>query len=505
MDNTSELSNPVPNMRTMDTGLKPRVKIPSISFAENERLLTVGAGLAIGVLGSGVALLLVLEGVVVTFGLVIGILVGLYLLTSLDAALIVVMATVALLPFGTFPVKIAFTPSLIDCALAGFLTVYLFQWMTGKRREFHLTPVSWTIFLLIGVVIFTFILGTGTARPNMNLMKTFVELLLSLSMGLILADVANNLITLRRIVMILLLTGAVSAVVGVILWQLPDDTAEQLLVRLARFGYPNGGVLHYREDGVEVLNERAIGTWIAPNTYGSFLMMVGALAGVQVVAKYPVVKWRWLAVVCFGAIGAALFLSDSRGAFLGLVMGLGAVAMLRYRQLLFAGALVAVLALFLPQTQAYISRFEAGFTGADLETQMRLGEYKDALNLIERYPVFGVGFSGVPEIDLYTAVSSTYLTIAVYMGVVGLLIYGIAIASILGWGLRWWNAIKQDDWLVDVWLGLLAGIIGALVGGIFDHFYFNPQFQATSFLLWSFIGLFLAATRIVWERSLETE
>lgn len=476
-----------------------------IVFTEDRRLMAVFAGAGIGLLGAAAALLLVLEGPVVTFGLVIGGLVGLYLLTSLDAALVVVMATVALLPFGTFPIKIAFTPSLIDCALAGFLTVYLFQWMTGKRRVFHLTPVSWTIFALMGLMLFTFILGTAHARPNMNLMKTFVELLLSISMALVLADVANDITTLRRVTMILLLAGAVSALVGIVLWQLPDDLAEQILVRLARVGYPNGGVLHYREDGVQVLNERAIGTWIAPNTYGSFLMMVGALAGVQGVARFPVVRWRWLALTCFGVIGLALFLSDSRGAFLGLVAGLGTAAVLRYRKLLWIGIAAGLLALPLPQTQAYLNKFAAGFTASDLETQMRLGEYKDALNLIERYPVFGVGFSGVPEIDLYTAVSSTYLTVAVTMGLVGLAVYLLTLASILGWGLSWWRILQHNDWLADVWLGLLGGIVGALIGGIVDHFYFNPQFQATSFLLWSFIGLFLAATRIVWEHHLRAE
>ena len=43
---------------------------------------------------------------------------------------------------------------------------------------------------------------------------------------------------------------------------------------------------------------------------------------------------------------------------------------------------------------------------------MRFGEYKDALTLIERYPLFGVGFTGVPDIDLYLGVSMLYLIIA---------------------------------------------------------------------------------------------
>ena len=54
---------------------------------------------------------------------------------------------------------------------------------------------------------------------------------------------------------------------------------------------------------------------------------------------------------------------------------------------------------------------------------MRFGEYKDALTLIDRYPLFGVGFTGVPDIDLYLGVSMLYLIIASNMGLIGLVLF----------------------------------------------------------------------------------
>ncbi|MFP4323850.1 MAG: O-antigen ligase family protein, partial [Anaerolineales bacterium] len=316
------------------------------------------------------------------------------------------------------------------------------------------------------------------------------------------ADVASDIRTLRRVTLILLLCGGVSALVGIVLWALPDFTAASWLSRLGRIGYPVGAVLRYREDGVAIGNERAIGTWIDPNAYGGFLLIVGGLAGAQLFARYPVTRWRWLAAGIFGLIVLALFLSDSRGAALGLASGLGVIALLRYRRLIWLGLAGLAVLPFLPFTQNFINRFIAGITAQDLETQMRLGEYQDALTLIGRYPVFGVGFTGVPDIDLYIGVSSTYLIIATYAGVLGLLGYLVVIASLLGWGLRWWNHIRADERLVDVWLGLLAGMCGAWVGGIFDHFYFNPEFQATAMLFWSFVGLYLAATRLAWQAAI---
>lgn len=79
-----------------------------------------------------------------------------------------------------------------------------------------------------------------------------------------------------------------------------------------------------------------------------------------------------------------------------------------------------LLFLLLPVTQGYIARFVEGIQGQDLATQMRFGEYKDALILIQRYPVFGVGFAGTPDIDIYLGVANVYFTIAEVMGLVGL-------------------------------------------------------------------------------------
>jgi O-antigen ligase len=476
------------------------IRFEPLFLGQDRRLTAAAIGITLGIAGTVLGFLVVYAGVLPTFALVLTLIVGLYVLTSLEAALIVLMVTVGLIPFGTLPFKVAFTPSLIEMALGSFLLVYIFQWMTGHRRDFRLTPVSWTIVVLILLLVFAFVLGLRSDRPTPNQLKTFVSLMGCIGMGLILADVAGDLKTLRRVTLILLLVGALAGLVGIILWLLPDLTADSLLSRLGRVGYPVGGVLRYREDGVQIGRERAIGTWIDPNAFGGFLLMMGGLGGAQLFSRHPVMGWRWLAFACFGVIGVALFLTDSRGSALGLMTGLGIVAVMRDRRLLWLGLAFAVIALFLPQTQAYLDKFYAGITAADLETQMRLGEYKDAFILIGRHPVFGVGFTGVPDIDLYVGFANTYLTIASYAGLVGLTAFAVVMGSLIAWGLRWWRVIRQDEDLNDIWLGLLAGIIGALVGGIFDHFYFNPQYQATSMLLWSFVGMFLATTRIVWER-----
>lgn len=482
------------------------MQLPSVEQFQNRliadrRLTAILIGVFLGSSAAILGVLLALGGPVVAFGAVIGIGVGLYILTDLMAALYVTVAMVGVLPFATLPVRVAITPTLIDVALGSFLLVYLFQWMTRRRAAFRLVPAHALIVIFIGFTLFSFVAGLGHAQPTTMVLRKFVELILSIVMGIVLVDIARDPQTLRRLALAIILIGGVQAVIGLALYFLNDQMAERILNALGRFGYPVGGVIRYiNDDPTEA--ERAIGTWIDPNAYGGFLMMVAALVGTQIVAERPVTGRRWIAFVLFVPITVALVLTQSRSA----VMGLGAaflfVAALRYRWLLIPIALAVVLALVLPFTQAYIERFIEGVNGQDLSTQMRLGEYKDAFILISRYPLIGVGFAGAPDRDIYLGVSSLYLKIAGGTGLIGLSLFLLTLAETFRYGLKRWSALLASPLLTNVWLGFAAGLIGALVSGIFDHYYFNIEFHGASLMFWTFVGLMLAAARLSGEGTL---
>jgi O-antigen ligase len=308
-------------------------------------------------------------------------------------------------------------------------------------------------------------------------------------------DVARDEQVLRRIALVLILVGAVQASLGLILYVMNADTAERLLNALSRFGYPSGAVIRYIEDNPD-LAERAIGTWVDPNAYGGFLLLVGALTGAQVLAERPVTRSRWLALVLLAPIVATLGLTISRGAAIALAAVGLFMGVLRYRWLLILFALALVLALVLPFTQPYIEHFVEGITAQDLSTQMRLGEYKDALILIGRYPIIGVGFTGAPDRDIYLGVSMLYLKVAGSTGLVGLTLFLLIVAETFRYGLRRWSQLARAPWLFSVWLGFAGGLFGAMVSGVFDHYYFNIDFHGAETMFWLFTGLSLAAARL---------
>jgi len=201
-------------------------------------------------------------------------------------------------------------------------------------------------------------------------------------------------------------------------------------------------------------------------------------------------------VIIVGLIFVSLILTFSRSAMVGLAAGLGFVAVVRYRRLLPYMLVIGVIILFLPFMQEYVIRFAEGIQGQDLATQMRFGEYKDAWRLIQRYPVFGVGFAGTPDIDIYLGVANVYLTIAQVMGVLGLGFFFAVIMTLFSYAFlhrNWFKSQPQQD---AVWLGLHAALVGGLVAGVFDHYLFNLEFHHAVTVFWFLIGLATAATRL---------
>jgi polysaccharide biosynthesis protein PslJ len=301
---------------------------------------------------------------------------------------------------------------------------------------------------------------------------------------------------LGRLMRWFILFSAAAAVVGLLFYFLPESLVIRTLSALDRFGYPTGpGVIWYIRDD-PTLMKRAVGTSVHPNVLASLLNFGLVMLVPQILARRPILP-RWM-VVCVGAIlGACLVLTISRSAMLGAAFAVLVVSMMRYRKLLPLLVLAVVVFLVLPWSRALIGHFVEGFLGADLSTQMRLGEYKDTFTLIQRYPFLGVGFAGAPDIDIYVAVASLYLIIAAQMGLVGLAAFLVVLGQVV-W--RFWRnreAVRSLPDLEPLWYGIHAVILSGIVSGIFDHYFFSVDFHHSVTLFWLMVGLATAASELV--------
>ena len=455
--------------------------------------LAVGA--VIGAVGVALGLLVAALGPLLALAALAGGLAGLYVITELRAALYGIIAIVVLLPFGVFPVKIALTPTLLDLAFGGFLLVYAVGWMRRGRAGLQLAPPHALIALYVMWLIFAFALGLRHAPPTSTAIRQFAETLLSIGMVFILVDLLRDRDMLRRVVLVVLLLLGAQALIAIALYAAPDTLAEAILVRLSRIGYPDGGVLRYIEDN-PLLGERAIGTWVDPNALGGILASAALMIAPQLFTRQPVLRWRWLSWLVCAAVFLSLLLTNSRASFLALGVGLLAIGLIRYRRLLPILLAGAILFLLLPQTQAYIERLQQAFAGEDLATQMRIGEWTDSLRLISRYPFVGVGFTGTPEIDIYTDVANLYLIMANQIGLTGVAIFLLAMAGVFAYGWRAWRHVKDSPDFAAIHLGYHAALLTALVNSIADLYFFRLDFQSSITWFWLIVALCIASSRL---------
>jgi hypothetical protein len=454
--------------------------------------LIVGIGIAAGlVTGAYVA---VLSPIFAAAGM-LALAAGLLMLHDTQWGLIATIGLICLLPFGALPFRIGFTPTFLDVALLATYLVWILRIGTGKADKLIGSALALPVLVFLLLATASFIAGLGHAYLDQYVLRHFAEILLGVSLFFVIVNTVRTRPRLKALVLVVIGAGFCAALVGVVLYFLPSSWSIRLLSALGRVGYPTGsGVLRYIEDDPG-LAQRAVSTSTDPNVLGGLLILVTTLTAAQLFSSKPLLRRPWLAAF-FLVEALCLYLTYSRGSMLGLAAGLGILAVVRYRRLIPAMAVAALLLLLLPQTQAYIQHFIEGLEMQDLATQMRLGEYKDALILIGRHPWIGVGFVGTPEGSLYIGVSNVYLLMAEEMGLIGLgvflLILGLFFAAVR----RAWPQVRGQPGLEAILLGVAASVAGILVGGMLDHYFFNLDFPHSVSIFWIYLGLGMATVHL---------
>jgi polysaccharide biosynthesis protein PslJ len=423
---------------------------------------------------------------------------GLLMLRSTQVSLIAAIGVICLLPFAALPLNIGFEPTFLDVALILLFVVWFARIVSGEQESFIGTSLTLPVLVFLGLAFFAFVAGLAHSSLTPNTLRRFLEVAISIGLVFAVTNCVRTPRQLRRIVKAITIAGFGTASLGVFFYVLPQEWSVRLLSSLQMFRYPSGwAILRFINDDPE-RPMRAIGTSVDPNILGALLILVTVLLVPQLFSPNPVLR-RVFVVPMLAVMGLCMILTFSRGSLLGLSVAVFLLAAVRYRRLLPILAIVALCILFLPQTQSYIDHFVSGVQGEDRATQMRFGEYKDALILIERYPWIGVGFADAPDIDLYIGVSSLYLLVAEQMGLIGLAAFLciLGVFFIVTWRAQRRAQPDRGDGLPDILLGIQVAIAGALVGGIFDHYLFNINFPHMSAIFWLFMGLGLVAARLL--------
>lgn len=416
--------------------------------------------------------------------------IGYALMTSTMIGLTLVVAIITLLPFSTLPFKAIITPTLLSLALSSLMVVWFLRMLSYRDRyDLRLTPLGLPLLGFLGITLFSLVLGAN-GLPDSRTLHNYVKFILGVLLFFSMVNCIRTRQQAQFVMRMFILCGGLAALLGLVLYVLHDEMALRLLVALGRVGYPTSGrVLRYVEDDPDGM-ERAIGTSVDPNSFGGMLALMLALSAAQLLTRQPVMR-RWLLGSMVGLMLVALLLTFSRAALFGIIAAAVYLATVRSPRLwwvmIAAGTLATILLVGLGMAGDFVQRLSEGVQFQDQAQQMRLAEFQNALAIIRRYPVFGIGFGQAPEIDLVAGVSSIYLTIAERMGLSGL----FAFLGIVGT----WFAIsfkqmgRLDEEGVTMLAGTQAGLVAALTVGLADHYFFNIEFSHMGALFWGCAGL----------------
>lgn len=441
-------------------------------------LLLLAGGAALAVLPLSLAGLLVVGGTVVVAVLVRPA-VGLYLL-------------IVAVPFGSVReitlggMTVGASEALIGLSLAAWLA----QMVARREIAPTLPPLTLPLLLFVAAALISL---PGALSLKYSL-KEIIKWLQVLGLYVFAANVLDRRGA-RLLILVLVLTGAAAALHG---W-----------VQFFTRSGPEGFVLFDRF-------MRAYGTFEQPNPYAGYLGLVAPLAlSLALEGRAIGGASRSAAVLFFGAVCAivvaAMGMSWSRGAWLGLAASTSVVVAVRSRRAaaLFA-ALVAIGALllilssfqllpdFLTQRFAdvlpYLRPFDVRdveVTDANFAVVERMAHWQAGWQMWSEHPWRGVGIGNYePVYPAYHIppweeplghAHNYYLNVAAEAGLIGLLAY------LLLWGAAFWQALgtmrRSTAWDRAAAVGVLGVLVHLSVHNLFDNLFVHNMYAHVAVLL----------------------
>jgi putative inorganic carbon (HCO3(-)) transporter len=355
------------------------------------------------------------------------------------------------------------------------LTIALLAWglkmLLERRWEVKRTPLDWAFLILAAVMI----LSTAFSIKPMEGVRLGLKKLLLIPIVYLTVNQVQSEKRLKEVVWLLLgVTGLVS-LYGIIIYL--------------------GG-----------LEERASATFSIYMTTGGILMMADLVA---IALLLNLKRRRELAAL--GAIvvlvSACLAVTYTRSAWLGLVVGLLLMAILRHRKVLFLFLILAILIPFAPH--GIKARAASIVDPKDPTNHERVLMWQAGWRMLKDRPVLGLGPIDMKEPyqkyklpearEVVGHLHNNFVQVAATMGSLGLLAFLYWIFAMLKSQVRSYRKVPGNErFMKGVVLGGLAAYTGFLVNGLFE---WNFGDSEVIMLVWLFTGLALATERLLEEGS----
>ncbi len=238
---------------------------------------------------------------------------------------------------------------------------------------------------------------------------------------------------------------------------------------------------------------RLLSTWFDPNFLaGYFTLLTSISLAVALSQPWRQARWWWVAT---GIMSVATVLTFSRSGYVGFVVAIGLVALIRSRALLYLGGIAFIATiLFVPRVQERV----IGIRTIDETAKLRLVSYNNAATVIADHPWFGVGYNLYKYVQVRygflkdtqehsaSGSDSSLLTIWVTTGVIGLIAYLWLLIAMLREAWQTW----RNRHLPALWQAFGLGLFSGLLG-LFAHSQFvnGLQYPHIMEVMWIFVAM----------------
>ncbi|KTC63470.1 hypothetical protein AO262_21005, partial [Pseudomonas fluorescens ABAC62] len=417
------------------------------------------------------------------FAAVVGLAAAVTILRFPFWGLLLFAAVATFMPYSTVNLGIRTTVSEAILALTwGAILWHSFISRLPGAPSLQRRPTDQMLLWLMLFSVFPFLVGQVITHADSSGLANWLRWLLNLS-GVFLA--AKLLVDQkhRESLVIALLLGTLAMLVLSIVVFVRTRSGAGIAPILAMFNYANFDMLKF---GLEAMSSRMGSPWTHPNAIGGIMALLLPLAFCFGMTEQGWKRALGLGVACLGA--AALLLASSRGAMVSLALVLLWMATRRVpytgRLLMIGAALTVALVMAYPPLQ---DRLATIFSSSNASTEVRFDEYRMFPQAVAAYPL-GIGFKVDPPVpgSGLLGISNLWLNYIYKIGLVGMLLF-VAVT------VRWWREARPEKGPIRLtkdnalWLGTTAGIMAALVSGLFDHYFSFAVVMVA--LFWLMVGI----------------
>ncbi len=286
---------------------------------------------------------------------------------------------------------------------------------------------------------------------------------------------------LKFILYLFVIAAAISAVLGIYQYIFGDVYSQAWL----------------DEDMFQDIKMRVYSTFENPNVYGEYLILAIPIA----VALFWSEKGFWKKTFLLGIAGItmlAMILTFSRGCWLGILFALAILAVIIDRRFIILG-IIALFAMPFVLPETIINRFMSIGNMADSSTSYRVYIWMGTLAMLKEYWFCGVGLGETSYNTIYPLYSynniqaphshNLYLQLVSQFGIIGLVVF-------LGIVFYFYKdiIIKMIKKKNIVLAGIVAGMTGFFLEGMFDYTWYNYR---VILIFWMVIAFGIVATKVL--------